>query len=138
GAQDLTQTANNAHHVGGCDDNVVIEEVLVLDLSNHILSANVLCTSSNSLVSLRALCEYQDANILTSTVRQNDRAANLLVSVTGVNAQLYMQLNGLVELSLSGRNNGCKRLSGIVQLGTVYQLCALYILFTFAHNNILL
>ena len=62
-----------------------------------------------------------DANILASAVRQNDRAANLLVSVTGVNAQLYMQLDGLIELSLSGRNNGCKRLSGIVQLGTVYQ-----------------
>ena len=138
GAQDLTEAADNAHHVRGSDDDVIVEEVLVLDLRDHVLCADILCASSRGLVSLGALGEYQHADLLAGAVRQDDRAADLLVCVTGVNAQLDVQLDGLVELCLCGRNNGCKRLSGIVQLGTIYQLCALYILFTFAHNNILL
>ena len=63
---------------------------------------------------------------------QNDSAANLLVSV---NAQLYVQLDGLIELSLRGGNNGGKRFSRIVLLGAVDRLCAVYILFTFMHNK---
>ena len=72
---------------------------------------------------------------LAGAVGQNDCAANLLVCVTGVNAQLYVQLDGLIELSLRGGNNGGKRFSRIVLLGAVDRLCAVYILFTFMHNK---
>ena len=36
GAQNLTQTANDAHHVGGGDDHVEVEPVLLLDLLDQI------------------------------------------------------------------------------------------------------
>ena len=129
------QTAYNAHHVRGSDNYVELKEVLLLDALHQVLCTNDVCACSQSLVSLCALSEYSNANLLAGAVGQNDSAANLLVSVTGVNAQLYVQLDGLIELSLRGGNNGGKRFSRIVLLGAVDRLCAVYILFTFMHNK---
>ena len=129
------QTADNAHDVRGRDNNVELEEVFLLDALHQVLSAYDVSAGSQRLVSLRALGEHRYADVLAGAVGQYDRAADLLVSVTGVNAQLNVQLNGLVELGLRGGNNGGKRLSGIVQLGAVDRLCAVYILFTFMHNK---
>ena len=129
------QTADNAHHVRSSDNYVELEEVLLLDALHQVLCAYDVCAGSQSLISLRALRENSYANVLASAVRQNDSAANLLVCVTGVNAKLYMQLDGLIELSLSGGNNGGKRVSRLVLLAAVDRLCAVYILFTFMHNK---
>ena len=50
---------------------------------------------------LASLANTRTRTGLTGAVGQNDGAADLLVSVTGVNAQTDVDLNGLVELGLS-------------------------------------
>ena len=105
GAEDLTETADNAHHVGGSDDDVEIEPVFLLDLLDHVHLADVIGASLAGSVRLVALGEDENARGLTGTVGQDDRAADLLVGVTGVNAQLDVQLDGLVELR---RKRSCR------------------------------
>ena len=46
-------------------------------------------------------CEHADG--LARAVRQDDSTADLLVCMTAVNAQLYVDFNGFVELYLSLR-----------------------------------
>ena len=58
------------------------------------------------------------------------RAADLLVSVTAVNAELDVQLDGLVELGLAGADNKIQSLHGIIECLLIDELCALFIIFT--------
>ena len=67
---------------------------------------------------------------------QNDRAANLLVSVTGVNAQTDGNFHRLVELSLAGADDQLRGLIGIVLVQVVNQLHAVLILLAMLHFNI--
>ena len=62
----------------------------------------------------------------------------LLVSVTGVNTQLDVQLDGLVELSGSTLDNQVQGFVGIILNRAVNQLGALLILFASKQCNILL
>ena len=52
GAQDLTQTADDTHHVGGSNDNVKLEPVFLGDLLNQLHAANIVSACSQSLVDL--------------------------------------------------------------------------------------
>ena len=70
-----------------CDQLVITDDV----------SAGSLSSSGSG-----ALGDGADADGLAGAVGQNDSAADLLVSVTAVNAQTDVQLNGLVELGRSG------------------------------------
>ena len=63
----------------------------------HDVSAGCLSSSGGS-----ALSDGADADGLAGAVGQNDSAADLLVSVTAVNAQTDVQLDGLIELGGSG------------------------------------
>ena len=92
GAQDLTETANAAHHVGGGDDNVEVHEAAgnlcdQLVITDDV-SAGCLSSSGGS-----ALSDGADADGLAGAVGQNDSAADLLVSVTAINAQTDVQLS---------------------------------------------
>ena len=87
GAQNLTQTANDAHHVGGGDDHVEVEPVLLLDLLDQIHIADIVGAGGAGSVGLVALGEHQHADGLAGAVGQDDGAADLLVSVAGVDAQ---------------------------------------------------
>ena len=97
--EDLTESTNNTHHVGSCDNNLEVHPAAV-DLSNGVVVSDVVSASVLGSLLLVSLAEYQGAYLLTGTVGQNNCASDLLVSVTGVNAQTNVQLNGLVELSL--------------------------------------
>ena len=99
--ENFTQTANNAHHVRASDDNVEIHPA-ALDFLHVLVRASVVCASCQSCVNLVAFAEYHNANGFAGAVWQNDRATNLLLSVTGVNAQSYMDLYGFVKFSLCG------------------------------------
>ena len=47
--------------------------------------------------------------VFAGAVRQDDGAADLLVGVTGVNAQLHMELDGLVKLGLGSLDDRARR-----------------------------
>ena len=61
GAQDLTQTAHNTHHVGGGDDHVEVEPVFLLDLLHQVHLAHVVGAGGLGSLGLVALGEHQDA-----------------------------------------------------------------------------
>ena len=133
GAQDLTQTTHNAHHVGGGDDHVEVEPVFLLDLLHQVHLAHVIGAGGLGSLGLVALGEHQDADGLAGAVGQHDGAADLLVSVTGVHAQLDVQLHGLVELGGSGLADQLQTLLGVVQRSLVDLLGALLIFLTSKH-----
>ena len=99
--EDLTETTDGAHHVGACDNGVELEPVLLLDLLNEIHAAGVVCACCQSLFLTLVLAENEDADGLAGAVGKDDSAADLLVCVTAVNAELDVQLDGLVELCLA-------------------------------------
>ena len=133
GAQQLTQTAHNTHHVGGSDHHVEVEPVLLLDLLHHVHIAHEIGAGLTGSVGLVALGEHQHTGGLAGTVGQHDGATDLLIGVTGVNAQLHVQLDGLVELGGSGLAYQLQTLLGIVQGPTVDLLCTVFILLTSKH-----
>ena len=92
-------------------------------------------TSSKSLVDLCVLGEDQHASGLTGAVGQNHGATDLLVSVTGVNTQLDVQLDSLVELCGSALHNQLQSFHGIVLNRAINQFCALLVLFTSKQCN---
>jgi len=138
GAQNLTQTANDTHHVGGSDDDVKVKPVFLGDLFNQIHTAGEISACSLSFFQLSVLGENQNLAGLAGAVGQNDGAANLLVSVTGVNAQLNVHFNGLVELGGSGLNDQTHGVGHIVLHAAVNQLGAVFIFLTSKQCNILL
>ena len=138
GAQHLTETANHTHHVGAGDDHVEIKPVFLLDLLHHVHIAHIVGAGLTGSVSLVALGEHQHADSLAGAVGQHDGAANLLVSVTGVNTQLHVQLNGLVELGAGGLADQLQTLFGIIQGGLVDLLGDFFIFLTSKHRYTLL
>ena len=132
GAQNLTETANAAHHVRGGDQNIEVE-VTAGDLGDQIVIADLLSACSLSGLGSVALGDGDDADILAGAVGQDDSAANLLVSVAAVNAQTDMQLNGLVELSGSGLAAQLQGFGGIVSLIVLDQLSSVDILLAVFH-----
>ena len=107
-SENLTELTDNAHHVGRCDNNVELEPVLGLDLLNEILSAYVVSASCLCSLSLIATSENESSNGLTGSVRKNDSTSNLLISVTGVNTETDVNLNGLIKLCFCSLANKTK------------------------------
>ena len=91
-----------------------------------------------SLVELCVLRENEDLAGLAGAVRKNDGAADLLISVTGVNAELDMNFDSLVELCLRGLDDQIHGVGDFVLHAAVDQLRAVDVLFTFKQCNILL
>ncbi len=69
---------------------------------------------------------------------QHDGAADLLVGVTGVDAELHVQLDGLVELGAAGLADELKGLLRVVLRLPVYELLALFIILTSEQFDFLL
>ena len=134
GAQDLTQTAYHAHHVGGSDHHIEVKPVFLLDLFHQIHVAHIVGAGGLGSLGLVALGEHQHAHGLAGAVGQHDGAADLLVSVTGVHTQLHMQLDGLIKLSGSGLADKLQTFLGIIQCGLIDLLGDFLILLTSKHT----
>ena len=100
-AEDLTKTAELRHHVRCRDESVEIEPVLISDLIDVLFSTYILCASSLSFISLRALSDNEYALCAACTMRENYSTTDLLVSVTGVNTQTNVKLYCLIKLCLT-------------------------------------
>ena len=137
-AENLTETTDDTHHIRGSDDDVEIEPVFLLDLFNELHAACEVGASLLGLVELGVLGEHENLAGLAGAVRENDRAADLLVSVTGVNAELDVDFNSLVELGGSGLYNKIHSSGNFVLRGAVDQFRAVLIFFTSKQCNFLL
>ena len=132
GTEDLTEAAHNAHHVGGSDHHVEIHPA-ALDLLDHFFCTDKVSTGSLSCVGLLALADSQHADRFAGAVGQDDSATNLLVSVTAVNAQLYVHFYGLVKLGGTGLDAQVQCFVCIIKLAAVDQLEAVDIFLTVFH-----
>src|SRR5215204_2069670 len=86
-AEHLTETADQRHHVGGCDTAVEIDLAFV-DLFDEVFRADNIGTGGLRLFRLGAACEHADAHGAPGTVRQIDHAADHLVGVTRIDAEI--------------------------------------------------
>ena len=134
-AKHLTEAADHTHHVRGGDDDVKIHPAFGLDLLDHVVAADILGAGIAGFLFLLRLADCEHADGLTRAVRQNNRAADLLVRMTAVNAQLYMDFNGLVELCCTCLYAELKRFFRIIKTAALDQLCAFDILFTVFHSS---
>ena len=80
--------------------DVEIHPVFLHDSVNEILSANVISSGSLSSLVLIFLTENENLNVFTCTVRKYNSASDLLISVSGVNAETDVSFNGFIKLSL--------------------------------------
>ena len=71
-------------------------------------------------------------------MRQNHRAADLLVGMTAVYAQFHMHFDGFIELGLAGLHGQIQRLFDIEQRIAVKQLLAVDIFLSMFHWSFLL
>ena len=97
GAEDLTETADLAHLVRRSDGCVEVE-LASLDLLGQFFGAHDVGASFLGGLSHGAFGEHGDADGLTRAVRQRNGATELLVGLTGVDAQTEVGFDGLVEL----------------------------------------
>ena len=101
GTQNLTQTADLAHHVRGCNSSVEVSEASG-HLFQQVIGADVVSTCFTGSFSTVSGCEHQDRSGLTGAVREVHGAAHHLVGLAGVDAQTECNFDGRVEL----RNGG--------------------------------
>ena len=133
GAQHTTDAADQTHHVRGGHADVEVEPVLLLDLGDHVLGADVIRTGGLGFLGLLALGDHQYTDGTAGAMGQHHRAANLLVGMAGVNAQTDVQLNGLVELGVAGLHNQAHGLVGVILLQVIDQLHAVLVFLTMLH-----
>ena len=137
-AEDLTKTANDTHHIRGSDDDVKVEPVFLRDLLHELHAADIVSAGCLGLVDLGVLGEDKDLAGLAGAVGQDDGAADLLVSVAGVDAELDVDLDGLVELGGSGLHDERKGVGDFILHGAVDLLRAVLIFLTSKQCYILL
>ena len=134
-AKNFTETADNTHHVGRGDDDVETEPVFLRDLFDHVQTAGEISACVQSFLKLRVLRKDEDFAGLAGAVRENDGAADLLVSVTGVDAELDVGFDGLVELGGGGLHDQIHGLVDVVLRAAIIQLAAVLIFFTSEQCN---
>jgi len=97
GPRNLAEATDERHHVRGGDATIEVD-LAALDDFQQVFGADDVCTGSLGFVSLDATGEHSNANVSAGAVRQVDDAANHLVGVTRVNAEVHGDLDGFVEL----------------------------------------
>src|SRR6266699_1918555 len=132
-AEHPAEPADLAHHVGGGDDRVEVEEP-ALDALDHVVGADEVGTRGAGILGPVADGEYQDPGRLAGPVRQVDRAADHLVLLARVDAEPQGHLDGRVELRHLARLGDVDRLGGAVEplvvdllVGLAVRLAALHI-----------
>ena len=97
GPQDAAQLADAAHDVGRGDDDVEVDPAAG-DLLDELVAAGVVGPGRLGLLDL--LARGQDADLLglARAVGQDDRAADHLVGLLGVDPEPHGDVHGLVEL----------------------------------------
>ena len=85
-AEDPAEAPDHAHDVGRGERHVELEPA-GLDLLDQVLGADLVGAGAQRLLGLLALGEHGDPDDLARAVREDDRAADHLVGVAGVDAE---------------------------------------------------
>ena len=97
---DLAELADNAHRIRGGDDDVEVE-LTGLDLGGEVVETDDIGAGGKSFFSLGALGEHGNANGLARAFRHHDSAADGLVGLARIDAELDGHVDRFVELGNS-------------------------------------
>jgi hypothetical protein len=97
GAEHLTEAADDAHHVGRRDHAVEVDGA-ALDGLHQVLGADHVGAGRVRFLGLAAAGEHGDAHVLAGAGGQRDDAADHLVGVARIDAEVQRDLDRLVEL----------------------------------------
>src|SRR4029077_3072914 len=114
--------------------DVEVGEAL-LDPLREVGRPDDVCAGGLRLLRLLTLCEDGDAELLARAVGQHQRAAQLLVGVTDVQAEADMRLDGLVELRPFPPLQYAHRLERRVRLLAVDLRARVAVLLAVAHRT---
>jgi hypothetical protein len=112
GPEHLTEPAHEGHHVRRRDAAVEVDGA-ALDGGGQVLVAHHVGAGGAGLIGLGAAGEDAHADGLAGAVGQADHAADHLVGVAGVDAEVHRDLDGLVEL---GRGIGAHQGDRLVEV----------------------
>src|SRR6185312_7564972 len=97
GAEHLTETSDDAHHVGRRDYAIEVD-LAALNGLHQVLGTHDVSAGGPGFIGLRTFREDCDAHALAGAFGQVDDAANHLVGMARIDAQVQRDLDGLVEL----------------------------------------
>ena len=128
GSEDTSETSDGSHHVRSCDDYIEIEPVFFLDLIDEVHVTNIISSVVSGFLRLFALGEDEDTDGLTGSVGENNRSADLLVSVSGINTQSDVEFDGFVKLRLGSLYRQVKCFFRCIEYSAIDELCAFNII----------
>ncbi len=97
GAENLTETTDERHHVRGC--NAAIEfDLAAIDDFEQFFRTDDVGASLLGFFSLVAASENSNANRAARAIRQVDDAADHLVGVARIDAEVHRDFDGFIEL----------------------------------------
>jgi hypothetical protein len=117
----LPSRPTTAHHVGRGDHPAVVE-ITVLHRLHQVFGADPVGPGLERFLGLVAAGEDCDLDVLAGARGKRDHAADHLVGVAGVDAEVECNLDGLVELGALEVAQRLQRLVDGVQLLVVAQL----------------
>ena len=115
-AKNLTETADNSHHVRGCN-NAIIVQIAFLHCFHQVFGANSVCTSFLGFFCFGFFCEDSNAHGFTGTMRQGNNTTDHLVSVTRINTKVHRHFDGFIEFGfctfLDELHSSCEFVLGV-------------------------
>ena len=132
-SEEFTQTTDQTHHIRRGDADVKVKPS-ALDLLDDLFGSDDVGSGGGRFVGLGALGDDQNTERFAGPVRENDDASDLLVGVTGVDAETAVELDGLVEFRLAGFDGEFQRLSDFVRFGSVVRFDRIYVFLTAFHS----
>ena len=121
GPENLAEAADERHQVGGGDAAVEVDRA-ALDGGDEVLGADDVGPGFLGFVRLGAAREHRDAQGASRAVRQIDDAADHLVGVLRVDAEVEREFDRLVELGLGVGLDQLHRLVEGIKLGAFDRL----------------
>ena len=96
--QDLSEAADERHHVRGGDQQIAVRAALFLNALDQVFRSDDIRTGRDRVRRLLAAGEDPDDAGLAGAEGQVGRAAHHLIAVARIDAQVHRDIDGLVEL----------------------------------------
>ena len=138
GTEHTAEAANNTHHIRSGDDNIKVKPVFLGDFLNKFISADIFSSGCSRFIGLGAFGEDKHTHLFAGTVRQNNRSANLLIGVTGVNAQTDVAFHSFVKFGMSHFGDQLHCLAGVINFTRLELFHRFLIFLSSFHGSLLI
>ena len=98
--EQFAQARHTAHHVRRGHDYIVIEPIFLENLFDHLVATEEIGTGVFRGLDFVARGNDEHPNRLTQTIGQDNRAADHLVGLLGVDTEAHVHFNGFVEFGV--------------------------------------